>query len=84
MGNAEIYKIVNANALTKLVYKSALGKCEIFALVVGGCDLVREVSYVYFPNNSIAVGLNAGCKVILAPTLGVRARKIYYHAAVTV
>ena len=83
MGDAEVNKIIHANALTVFVYKSALGECKIFALIIGGCNLVGEVSYVYFPNNRVGIGLNTG-RELCTPAFGIGAGKIHNHTAVTV
>ena len=67
-----------------LVGKSLLGKGQVLALVLRGCDLVGEVTDVDLPDDGLGVGVNGILQGIGVPALGVGFGKIYHHGAVAV
>ena len=84
VSNSKIFKVIYTNRYTVLVFKSCLGERKIFTLILRGSYLVREVSYVYFPYNSLGIALDIGIKLRRIKSLGVCKRKIDYHRAITV
>ena len=81
--DAQLYQVVDTDALAVLVDKTTLGEGKVLALIPGVGDLVGEVSYVDFPNGSIGVGLDAGGE-LCAPAGGVGLGKVNDHAAVAI